>query len=159
MKTTCNKNTVKKARQQISDLSLQLQRLRRDKRAMIAGMKAEEEAILSRMFTVIPDLTEKLSRFPTAAEITRAMGGDMTQHEVVGNLLVALNDHYNGFSYPNPTKKASHKAVECRKGKVAREYITITQRFAEVDEDGKLIEGGVTMKKDKHTTSYGVMGK
>ena len=159
MKTTISKNTIKKARNEISDLSLKLEGLRRDKRAMVAGMKAEEEAILSRMFTIIPDLTAKLGRYPTAAEITQAMGGDMSRHEVVGNLLVALEEHYNGFSYPRPTKGASHKAVERRKGQVAREYITITQRFAEVDEKGELVKGGVTIQKQKHTSSYGVTGK
>lgn len=159
MKTTFNKNTIKKAREQISDLSLQLSRLRRDKRAMMAEMKAQEEAILSRMFMVIPKLTTELGRYPTAAEITRAMDGDMSRHEVVGNLLVALEEHYNGFSYPRPTKKASHQAVERRKGKVDREYITITQRFAEVDENGELVKGGATMETHKHTSSYGVKGE
>lgn len=158
MKTTISKNTIKNTRKDIAAMNEKLAQLRRDKRAMMDGLKREEEEILNRMFDLIPTLTKAMGRFPTAAEITRAMGGDMSRHEVVGNLLVALNDHFNGSSYPRPTKKATHKAVERRKGQMDRQYLTVTRRFVEVDDKGAPVQDGPVYTVEKHATTYGFKG-
>lgn len=156
MKTTITKKTVKAMRKEISSVAIQLENMRREKRLMVEGMKQEEEAILQKMYDLIPDLTRSLGRQPTAAEIAAAMSGDINRHEVVGQLLVAMGRHCNGQSYPHPTKKATHTATQDMIGRVQSDHREITRKFAEVGPDGRVVEGGQELTITKWQTTYGV---
>lgn len=158
MKTTNTKKNVKALRKNISDTAAQLDRMRKEKRLMVEGIKQEEEVILQTMYALIPDLTKSLGRQPTAAEIAAAMDGNISRHEVVGQLLVAMGQHSNGYSYPRHTKNATHTATKEMFGRVRSEGLQVTRRFAEVDPNGRLVEGGQELTTTKWQTTYGVRG-
>lgn len=156
MKTTMSKDSMKASRKQYLDMEAEVYRLRKAYQAMREQAKQEEEGILEEMFRAVDMLSSKLGRWPTAAEITAAMEGAMSRHEVVGNLTVALCEHYNGTYYNKPTPNASHKAVQRRKGHTRSDYRTITRQFVEVDESGKPIEGGSIIKHTERRKVYAV---
>lgn len=158
MKTTNTKKNVKALRKNISAAAIQLDKMRKEKRLMVEGIKQEEEVILKKMYDLIPDLTKSLGRQPTAAEIAAAMGGDISRHEVVGQLLVAMGQHSNGYSYPRHTKNATHTATKEMFGRVRSEGLQVTRRFAEVDPNGRLVEDGQVLTTTKWQTTYGVRG-
>lgn len=158
MKTTVSKERMQANRKHYLNMEAEVYRLRKEYQAMREQAKQEEEGILEEMFRAVDMLSSKLGRWPTAAEITAAMDGAMSRHEVVGNLTVALCEHYNGTCYRTPTKNASHKAVQRRKGHTRSDYRSITRRFVEVDESGKPIEGGCTIKHTERRKVYAVDG-
>lgn len=122
---------------------------------MMAEIKAAEDEIVTELYTVLADIVEVTGKMPTAAQLTAAMKGKMSRHEVVGQLTVALGEHYNGYGR---TKKATHKPTQDAKGRVKADYKRITQRFAEVDENGKLVPGGATIAKTDTVKVYGFRG-
>ena len=156
MKTTMNKKAMQDTRREYLNMEAEVARRRAAYFAMRKQVQQEEENILEEMFRTVDMLSSKLGRWPTAAEITAAMEGAMNRHEVVGNLTVALCEHYNGTYYNKPTPNASHKAVQRRKGHTRSDYRTITRQFVEVDESGKPIEGGCTIKHTECRKVYAV---
>lgn len=156
MKTTMNKKAMQDTRREYLNMEAEVARRRAAYWAMRKQVQQEEENILEEMFRTVDMLSSKLGRWPTAAEITAAMEGAMSRHEVVGNLTVALCEHYNGTYYNKPTPNASHKAVQRRKGHTRSDYRTITRQFVEVDESGKPIEGGCTIKHTERRKVYAV---
>lgn len=156
MKTTMNKKAMQDTRRAYLDMEAEVARRRAAYWAMRKQVKQEEEAILEEMFRTVDMLCGKLGRWPTAAEITTAMEGAMSRHEVVGNLTVALCEHYNGTYYNKPTPNATHTAVQRRKGHTRSDYLTVTRRFAEIDESGKPIEGGCIIKQTERRKVYAV---
>lgn len=122
---------------------------------MMAEIKAAENEIISEMYATLSAIIKATGKMPTAAQLTAAMKGKMSRHEVVGQLTVALGEHYNGYGR---TKKATHKPTQDAKGRVKADYKRITQRFAEVDENGKLVPGGATIAKTDTVKVYGFRG-
>lgn len=114
--------------------------------------KAEEEEILQEMFAAIRTLENTLKCRPTTAQITAAMNGKMSRQEVVGQLMVATNQHYNGVGR---TWNAKHDTTQGQKGKIRYSYKPMTQRFAEVDEQGNLVEGGKVITKNCDVLTFG----
>lgn len=155
MKTTNSKKAMREFKGEYLGMMAEVARRRKVYQAMRKQFRVEEEAVLNAMFDKVEELTEKLGRFPTAAEITQAMGGAISRHEVVGNLTVALDEHVNGSTYPNTTKKARTQAVQSRKGAMKAEYKEVTHHFAEVDESGKVIEGGRAISVTEAVKTYG----
>lgn len=119
----------------------------------IAAIHTAENEVIADMFRQVASLTDVLGRCPSAAEITRAMGGRMSRHEVVGQLTVALGEHYNGMGL---TKNATHEPTQAAKGKVKANYIRQRKTFAEVDKSGALVEGGQTITTETLTKTYGI---
>lgn len=122
---------------------------------MMAEIKAAENEVVAEMYATLEKLVTATGKMPTAAQLTAAMGGKMSQHEVVGQLTVALGEHYNGTGL---TKKATHKPTQDAKGRVKADYKKVEQRFAEVDENGKLVPGGATITKTDTVKVYGFRG-
>lgn len=156
MKTTNTKNALRNFKADYLTMMAEVERRRKVYRAMREEFKAEEERILEDLFATVEKLTDKLGRFPSAAEITAAMGGAMSQPEVVGHLTVALCEHYNGASYPQPTKNSRSKAVQARKGKMTSTYTETTRRFVEIDDRGEVLPDGKAIHITKTVKTYGL---
>lgn len=134
----------------------------------------EEEEIVTRMIQVARGINQSTGKMVTAKELERAMGGDMSIHEVVGNMRVAANEmttteyeykYDDGFgcAVPVPTGKKytcfSRFKNLCEvqdsgalKQKVKKE--TKTRRYAEIDEHGRAIPDTIR-KVTKTTTTIG----
>lgn len=156
MKTTNTKTALRSFKNDYLNMMAEVERRRQAYRAMRDQFKAEEERILTDLFATVEKLTDKLGRFPSANEITAAMNGSMTRPEVVGHLTVALCEHYNGASYPQPTKKSRSAVVQAYKGKMTSTYTETTRRFAEIDERGEVIPYGKVVHITKTVKTYGL---
>lgn len=156
MKTTMSKQALKNFRGDYLNLQAQVDKARRQYQTMRENQKKEEEAILGRMFTQTRKLGEILGRAPTAREISVAMGREMSTPEIVGQLLVAAGEHYNGASYPRPTTQATHTTTQAMKHKVKIDVRMITKRYAEINADGELVENGRVIAHTTRQNTYKV---
>lgn len=158
MKTTISKSTMKEFRGAYIAMQDEVNARRAKYQDMRRKAMQEEEDILEEMFRTAENLLKVLGREPTANEIAIALDGTMSRQEVVGQLMVAAGEHCNGATYPKPTKNARHTATKRRKGKVSIDHIITTRKFAEVDDKGELVKGGLVIKKTTCRNGYRVQG-
>lgn len=156
MKTAITKTTLDAQRKAYLDLQAHVDSLRSQYRKDRDEMRTEEEEILQRMFMTIHRLQDLLGRFPTSAEVAQAMQGEMSRREVLGQLLVGANCHYNGTGR---THGATHATTQAEKGKLHHEYRRTTRKFAEVTEQGELVQGGKTFTKEECLMAFGYSEK
>lgn len=152
MKTTINTTDLQDMRSSYLALLDEVARQRALYKMKKGEMKAEEEEILQEMFAAVRTLEKSLKCRPTTAQIAAAMNGKMSRQEVVGQLLVAANQHYNGVGR---TWNAKHDTTQEQKGKIQHFYKHVTRQFAEVDEQGNLVEGGKVITKDCDVLTFG----
>lgn len=154
MKTKTNKNTIKATVQQARALEDQARQLRIQSQKLRLLVKDEEEAILKDMVTAV----QEAGCFMTAREIVTAIGGTMSVHEVAGQLTWGRNSKDSGRKpqpYFGPRNfRMQHEAVAAAAPRIEVEERRVTRRFAEVDEDGKVIEGGRTFKQTEARNIY-----
>ncbi len=158
MKTNTNLTAALNVRKNYLNMMAQVETMRQQYRKMREKISAEENALVERMFQTAAAIYQDTGVAPTANEIAAALGGDMSRQEVVGQMMVAMCEHMNGASYPKPTINAKHKATGQRKGHVKGRKVNVTRRFAEVDKNGKLVEGGATMATHSWVNRYEVEG-
>lgn len=154
MKTTISKTEAQEFRTEYLRMQDEVCRRRAQYQSMRASQHREENEIIQEMFETAAALATP-SKAPTAAEIARAMGDKMTRSEVVGQMLVACGEHYNGMGR---TDGASHEPTAEMK---AREKVSTTTRtrrriFKEVDESGHLIPGGRSFCQTDRVNGYRV---
>lgn len=154
MKTKTNKSAIKANREHARQLEEQARQLRDRNRQILMQCRAEEEAILTQMVEVV----EGAGCFMTAREISVAMGGTMSVHEVAGQLTYARNSEDSGRK-PQPYFGPRHYSMEHRTmqrvaPRVEVEERRVTRQFAEVDESGKVIPGGRTFKQTELRNIY-----
>lgn len=152
MKTTINTSALKSMRSAYLDLAAEVARQRAIYKMKRGEMKAQEEEILQELFATVRMLENTLGHRPTTAQITAAMGGKMSRQEVIGQLQVAANNHYNSVGR---TWSARHDTTQEQKGKVKYAYKTVTRRFAEVDEQGNLVDDGRVIVKESTVLTFG----
>lgn len=153
------RNTLAAAKKNVTEarkLENQARELRQKSREIKVQVRAEEEAILR-------DMTEMIAEsgsFMTAAEISRAMGGVVSVHEVAGQLTWARNSADSGRR-PQPYFGPSgchmrHDTMTEVAPRVEVEEREVTRRFAEVDETGAVIPGGRSFKQSERRNIYNI---
>lgn len=157
MKTNTNKtkSEARSLRREYLAMMAEVETRRAAYFEMMAEIKAAENEVIAEMYNVLSAIIKATGKMPTAAQLTAAMKGKMSRHEVVGQLTVALGEHYNGYGR---TSQATREPTQDAKGKVRADYKKVEHRFAEVDENGKLVEGGTTITKTNIVKVYGFRG-
>lgn len=157
MKTNINitKKAARNMRNEYLAMMAEVERRRDEYYQVKAQIHAAENDVLREMYTTLDAIVKASGKMPTAAQLTAAMDGKMSRHEVVGQLTVALNEHYNGTG---KTKKATHEPTQDAKGKVKADYKQVRRSFVEVDESGKVVPNGAIITKEDRVKVYGVRG-
>ncbi len=158
LNTNTTKDAARNYRNEYLEMMAEVERRRSRYQRMMAEIHTAENEVIEDLYRTIQVLmAAKGGVYPTAAEITAAMGGKMTRHEVVGQLTVALGEHYNGCG---KTHKATHEPTQrmIDTAKVGSDYRQVTRRFAEIDASGQVIPNGLTIKQTSTVKGYGVRG-
>lgn len=160
MKTNINttKESARNFRNEYLNMMAEVERRRAQYQKMVAAIHTAENEVIAEMYRTITVLMNANNgEFPSANQITAAMGGKMTRHEVVGQLTVALGEHYNGTGR---THKATHEPTqECiDRRTVKADYKRRVRKFAEVDDYGNLIPNGEVKEVPESVKVYGVVG-
>lgn len=160
MKTNINttKESARKFRNDYLAMMAEVERRRDQYRRMMDAIHTAENEVISDMYrTIVTLMNANGGEFPSANQITAAMGGRMSRHEVVGQLTVALGEHYNGCG---KTHKATHEPTQAHidRRTVRSDYKRRTRRFAEVDKSGALIPNGEVKEVQESVKVYGVVG-
>lgn len=157
MKTKMNKAVITANVKQARELERQAKELRRVNLDLKAQIMAEEEAILTTMIETV----QESGVFMTAREISQAIGGIMSVHEVAGQLTYARNStdsHRKPQPYFDPAKgkgyKMRHTAMTEAAQLVDVEERQVTRRFVEVDEAGHIIPGGKELRQTEIRNIY-----
>lgn len=157
MKTNTNmsKKSARKFRAEYLAMQAEVESRRRKYQRMMEEIKEGEEQTISRMLdTAAAMCAASPTGSVTAAAIAQQFP-DMSREEIVGQLVVAGGEHYNGSGR---THKATHKTTQRvidDKG-VKIDYKSITRTFVECDEYGKPIEGGQTVTLTTRQNRYKV---
>ena len=86
----------------------------------------------------------------TASELSAAVGGAVSAHELAGNLPYVGKGGYKGDGVSRYSK------LRTADRHVVSHTRSVTHKFAEVDEDGNLIPNGHTMTSTEKRTYYTV---
>lgn len=154
MKTKTTKKAIAATINQARELETQARKLREEHRKLRLRIHDEENAIIQEMVTAV----QEAGCFMTASEIVQAIGGAMSVHEVAGQLTYARNSKdsqrkrqpYFGHAPYNMRHETMAEAAPL----VDVEERKVTRRFVEVDEDGKVIQGGRTFKQTEARNIY-----
>lgn len=160
MKTNINttKESARNFRNEYLNMMAEVERRRAQYQRMVAAIHTAENEVIAEMYRTITVLMNANGgEFPNANQITAAMGGKMTRHEVVGQLTVALGEHYNGHG---KTHKATHEPTQAHidRRTVCADYKYRIRKFAEVDASGSLIPNGEVKEVKECVKVYGVKG-
>ena len=156
MKTTTSKTAIQSTVNEARKLESKARSLRQQSRDLKAQLRTEEETILRDMVNMVADS----GAFMTAAEISRAMGGVVSVHEVAGQLTWARNSADSGRR-PQPYFGPAgchmrHDTMSDVAPRVEVEEREVTRQFAEVDETGAVIPGGRSFKQTERRNIYNV---
>ena len=156
MKLTVNKDSISVNREHARELERQARALRDRNREIAEQARREEESILQ----TLVDIVESAGVFMTAREISTAMEGVMSVHEVAGQLTYARNSTDSGRK-PQPYFGPRHYSMEHRAMQKAAPAVEVeerrvTRQFAEVDESGKVIPGGRQFKQTEVRNIYAI---
>lgn len=153
MKTSINKDTIAANRDTARRLEAEARNLRYQNAKMREQAKAEEEAILKNMVETVMDAGYSM----TARQISAAINGDMSVHEVAGQLTWASTCRESGHAprgYRGHTM--AHETMTTAAPDIRVDEQVITHHFAEVDASGKVIPGGRTFKQSERRNLYAI---
>lgn len=149
------KTNARKYRAEYLAMMNEVEQRRRKYRRMMDEIKQGEEDTISRMLdTAAAMCAASPTGRVTAAAIAQQFP-DMSREEIVGQLVVAGGEHYNGMGR---TKRATHtvtnKAITDKRVKIS--WKPVTRTFVETDESGKPIPGGQTVTLTSKQNNYAV---
>lgn len=153
--TTMNKKSARKFRQEYIAMQAEVENRRRQYRRMVEEIKQGEEDTIARMLDTAAAMCAASPTGKVTASAIAQQFPDMSREEIVGQLVVAGKEHYNGCG---KTRKATHTVTQrmIDNNGVSIDWHTVTRTFVECDQSGRPIEGGEVVTLSTKQNRYKV---
>lgn len=153
--TNITKSAARRMRSAYLEKQREVDRDRRKYQQVMETIKQGEEDTIARMLNTAASMCLNSPSGSVTASAIAQKFPDMSREEIVGQLVVAGGEHYNGSGRTHGAKhKVTRDAIANKSVKI--DWTTITRQFIELDANGKPVEGGQVIELTTRQNRYKV---